>query len=385
VRVRVIIPAIAVMFAACGTEPPPTIRSTELQPSRSTLFGDSVGPGALSSVFGVAVSDEGHVFVSEPSFSRVVEFNADGSYAGVLGGPGDGPGEFRAPGSLFWRGDSLAVSDFSRGISIFTPDGSYQAMISFSVPSGDSPFGLRPILPLADGAVAAFAPASMGSVSAGQATDERWLRATPDGVVSDTLVVLSLRGRYYSLRLGDAARSGLHPFASSTLLTAPPAVSSLVVVERPPATGPDSSTFTVHRIDLHGDTISTSVLPYLPRALSSSSVDSVALAMAERWADRMDATAPALARAIENQIEWPAYLPPVTEALAGNDGSVWIRREALGADTVAWEILNADLERAASVRLPASLELKTVYRDRVYGIELDSFDVPTVVRFEVVR
>jgi hypothetical protein len=96
VRVRIIIPAMAVMLAACGTESPPTVPSTTLQPSRSTVFGDSVDPGALSSVFGVAVSDEGHVFVSEPSFSRVVEFNADGSFAGVLGSPWDGPGEFRA-------------------------------------------------------------------------------------------------------------------------------------------------------------------------------------------------------------------------------------------------------------------------------------------------
>jgi hypothetical protein len=69
--------------------------------------------------------------------------------------------------------------------------------------------------------------------------------------------------------------------------------------------------------------------------------------------------------------------------IAGSDGSIWLRREVVGASSARWEVLDEDLSPMGWVALPLELELKVVARDRVYGVELDDFDVPRVVRFNV--
>jgi hypothetical protein len=351
--------------------------------SRSTTFGAEEGDGALSSVWGVAVSEAGHVFLSEPQFGRVVEFNPDGAFSHVVGSRGAGPGEFQAPGALSWRGDSLAVTDFQRGIHLFSPDGAFARLISFNINDGSSPFGVRPIFPLADGSVAALAPPGSSEITGGAVTHETWLKASRDGAITDSLAVLSQEGRLFSVRYQEAGRSGPHPLSWAPLLAAPPTGTSLIIVDRPPASDGGAATYHVLRVALDGDTLSAATLQYQPTPLSVQQIDSIALAMAQGWAESMNAPVPAVAAAITDQIQWPAYQPPVTVVIAGSDGSIWLRREVVGASSARWEVLDEDLSPMGWVALPLELELKVVARDRVYGVELDDFDVPRVVRFNV--
>lgn len=212
---------LAVTVAACGPNERIGDRLPELLVTRSTTFGDEAGEGVLSTVWGVAVSEDGHVFLSEPPFARVVEFNPDGTFSRVVGARGDGPGEFRVPGVLSWRGDSLAVTDFQRGIHLFSPDGEFADLISFRINDGSS-FGLRPVFPLADGSVLAWGPAGNSEIIEGTVTHETWLRMSRDGVVIDTLVVASVEGRLFSVRYQDGGWSGAHPFSWAPLRAAPP-------------------------------------------------------------------------------------------------------------------------------------------------------------------
>lgn len=375
--------AFVVLSAGCGSGREDAKAMPELPTARSTVFGAQEGGGALSSVFGVAVSDDGRVFLSEPQFARVVEFTDQGTFAREVGTRGDGPGEFRVPGALFWRADSLAVTDFQRGINLFSPDGIFQTLISFFILDDASPFGVRPIFPLADGSIAAMAPAPISAEASGMVTHETWLKASRDGVITDTLAVLALDGRSYSVRYQSRGRSGAHPLSWAPVFAAPPTGRSMVIIDRRPATSADAATFRVFRIDLHGDTVATTSLSYVPRPLTSSDVDSIASAMAEGWSKSMNLPAPALAAAIKDQIVWPEYRPPVTLAVAGADGSVWLRREAPEAEQVRWDILDEALEPIGWVVLPEGLDVKVVSTAWVYGVELDEFDVPWVVRFEV--
>lgn len=374
---------LAASVAGCGPDGPGAEELPELVVTRSTEFGDPQGEGALSNVWGVAVSGAGHVYLSEPQFARVVEFNPDGSFSGVVGRRGDGPGEFRIPGYLSWRGDSLAVTDFQRGISLFSPDGAFASLISFNINDASSAFGGRPIFPLADGFVAALAPAGNSEVTTGSATHETWLKASRDGTITDTLAVLELAGRLYSVRYRERGRSGAHPLAWAPLLTAPPRGTSLLVVDRDPYTGGNTATYRVARLGLDGDTLETAALPYDPVPLTAEQVDSIALAMAQGWAESMNATTASVAREIEGQIQWPEHQPPVTAVLAGDDGSVWLRREMVGAPSARWEVLDGHLSPLGRADLPVDFELKVVTKDRVYGVELGEFDVPRLVRLDV--
>lgn len=374
---------VAMAVAGCGSEGTVEKAPSELVVTRSTTFGDAEGEGVLSNVWAVAVSEDGHVFMSEPQFARVVAFNPDGTFSRVVGGRGSGPGEFRIPGGLTWRGDSLAVTDFQRGISLFAPDLTFASLIAFTINDGSSPFGVRPLFPLADGSVAALGPAPNSQVTSSSVTHETWLKTSRDGVITDTLAVLALEGRLYSVRYKDRSRSGTHPVGWAPLLAAPPTGTPLVIVDRPPATGGGVATYRVLRVGLDGDTLDAATLEYDPVPLLAGQVDSIALAMARGWAESMNAPVSAVAAEIASQIEWPAYQPPVTTVLAGRDGSVWLRREIVGASSARWEVLDEDLSPIGWVELPLGLELKVVARDRVYGIELDDLDVPSVVRFDV--
>lgn len=383
----VIVRFVALVFAAsvvgCGTEGVRLDGIPERVVTRSTVFGDAEGEGALSNVWGVAASVDGHLYLSEPQFARVVAFNPDGTFSRVVGSRGDGPGEFRIPGALTWRGDSLAVTDFQRGINLFSPDGAFATLIAFNINDGSSAFGVRPIFPLDDGSVAALAPAGNSEITDGSVTHETWLKTSRDGVITDTLAVLGLEGRLFSMRVQERGRSGAHPLAWAPLLAAPPTGASLVVVDRPPAARGEASTYQVLRIGLDGDTLRAATLPYEPVPLLAEQIDSIASAMAQGWAESMNATVPAVAVEIKSQIVWPAYQPPVTLVLAGRDGSVWLRREVVGVGSARWEILDGDLAPVGWVDLPLDLELKVVEGDRAYGVESDDFDVPRIVRLDV--
>ena len=379
---RLSILALALAVVGCGPDGKFRNELPELVVNRSTTFGAEDGDGALSSVWGVAVSEDGHVFLSEPPFARVVEFNPDGTFSRVVGARGDGPGEFRVPGVLSWRGDSLAVTDFQRGIHLFSPDGEFADLISFVINDGSS-FGLRPVFPLADGSVLAWGPAGNSEIIEGTVTHETWLRMSRDGVVIDTLVVASVEGRLFSVRYQEGGWSGAHPFSWDPLRAAPPTGTSLVVVDRPVATNGESGTYQVLRVGLDGDTLNATNPAYDPIPVLDSQIDSIASEMAQGRAERLNATVPALTAAIADQIVWPDYQPPVTEVLCGSDGSVWLRREVVGVSSARWEILAEDLSPIGWVDLPFGLEVKVVARDWVYGVELDDLDVPTVVRFDV--
>lgn len=380
---RLVSLVLAASVASCGSDGTEVERLPELVVTRSTAFGAEEGDGALSNVWGVAVSRDGRVFLSEPQFARVVEFNADGTFSRVVGGRGDGPGEFRIPGGLSWRGDSLAVTDFQRGINLFSADGVFGNLVSFSISDGVSPFGVRPIFPLADGSVAALGPAPNSAITDGSVTHETWLKASRDGVLTDTLCVLALEGRLYSVRYQEGGWSGAHPLSWASMFTAPPTGTSLVVVDRAPSIGGDAATYRVLRVGLDGDTLQAVAQPYDPVPLTAEQIDSIVLAMAQGWAESRNVAVDAVAAEIEEQIRWPDHQPPVTAVLAGDDGSVWLRREIVGAPSARWEVLDEDLTRIGWVSLPVEFELKVVAKDRVYGVELDDFDVPRIVRFNI--
>jgi len=373
---------LAGMVAGCGPDGGVADRLPELAVTRSTTFGDEAGDGALSSVWDVAVSEDGHVFLSEPQFARVVEFNPDGTFSRVVGGRGNGPGEFRIPGALTWRGDSLAVTDFQRGIHLFSPGGEFATLISFHINDGSS-FGVRPIFPLADGLVAALGPAGNSEITDGTVTHETWLKASRDGAIMDTLAVVSVEGRLFSVRYQEGGWSGAHPFSWAPLLAATPTGTSLVIVDRPFHTDGEVATYQVLRVGLDGDTLNAATPAYDPIPVLDSQIDSIALAMARGRAERLNATVPAVVAEIQDQIVWPDYQPPVTAVLCGKDGSVWLRREVVGVSSARWEILTEDLSPIGWVDLPLGLEVKVVARDFAYGVELDDLDVPTVVRFDV--
>lgn len=370
------------LVAGCGDAPAPLETAPRLTAVEEATFGDAEGPGALSGVFDLAVSASGRVFASEPELGRVVAFEADGSFAGEVGSRGSGPGELRVPSRLGWKGDTLAVLDFGRGVALLGRDGKPLGRIRFQRAYRDRAFPFQPFVPLPDGTVAAAAPVSTGMVADGAVTTEDWIRADRSGRTLDTLLLRDLRGSAFRLQLGERRVAASHPLPFDPLWVASPDGSSFVLVDRIPLPG-DPPRFRVTRVGASGDTVAQASLPYAPVPLDAPARDSIARVAAEGWAQRLGTTREALASEIESQLSWPPHRPPVTAAVAGGDGTVWLRREAPARDSVRWDVLDARLRPLGHLLLPEGLEVKAATSASLHGVVLDRWDVPTIVRYRV--
>lgn len=347
--------------------------------------GDAEGPGALSSVFAVVETPDGGVVVTEPQFGRVVAFASDGTFSAIVAERGEGPGEVGIPGAVFVLGDTLVVSDFQRAaLHLFGPDFTFIDQVAFRIATAGSSFGGRPTYPFADGSVGVVAPATPASAPGGGEPHDLWLRADRQGVVVDTLLVIPAVGR--SLQVEHMGRPLFResPVDATALANGAPDGSGLVVVHRPLAAAPGPATLTVLRLGPSGDTLALAEVPYEAQAFTPAHRDSVAERLA-RGAPGVDPEAgdPRLAQAIREAIPAAPTWPGVDEVALGADGSVWLRARRGLAEQAVWWVLDAELRPTGRVELPVDARMVQVGLERIWTVELDSRDVPSVVRRRV--
>ena len=83
------------------------------------------------------VLPDGRIAVVNSGSSEVRLYSPSGQYLATIGGPGEGPGEFRSPWHVHpIAGDSLLVIDLYREIAIFDPAGAFVRQFLTVVPEG---------------------------------------------------------------------------------------------------------------------------------------------------------------------------------------------------------------------------------------------------------
>jgi sugar lactone lactonase YvrE len=82
-------------------------------------------PGEFAKPVGVAVDQDGNVFISDTWNNRIQEFDADGTFIRTFGEAGDGPGYFARPKGISIDGDGhIWVADAVQDrVQVFTPEG----------------------------------------------------------------------------------------------------------------------------------------------------------------------------------------------------------------------------------------------------------------------
>jgi sugar lactone lactonase YvrE len=85
----------------------------------------STVPGEFAKPAGVAVDQDGNVYVSDTWNDRIEEFKSDGTFIRAFGEAGDGPGYFARPKGISIDGDGhVWVADAMQDrVQVFTPEG----------------------------------------------------------------------------------------------------------------------------------------------------------------------------------------------------------------------------------------------------------------------
>lgn len=351
--------------------------------------GTATGPAAYTFSLQalVAAKGDGTLYVIDRGNHQVRVFDARGRHLRTFGGEGAGPGEFLAASTAGWVADTLWVSDpLQLRTTFFAPDGRVVRTVGPAIRTSArfAPAAAEAVL--ADGSLLVL-PTPLQPRSRTETLDVSRLpvlRVSGAGR-ADTLAWRDLRRRMLRIAAGTRQMSLLQPWDDSPLVAVSTNGRSVVLVNRPAAVRRGDARFRVTRLTAAGDTAFSRSFTYSPVPVPGG--------WRERWADetagvisggRPGTDRRTLSAALAREAYVPAFIPPVSAAVAADDGTVWLRREAQ-ENMVAWSVLGTDGLPLAEVRAPPGLEIQQVQPSRVWGVMTDDLDVPYVHRYRIER
>jgi hypothetical protein len=320
----------------------------------------------------LAVDANGRILVLDAMSRTYHAFGADGAHLFTAGKPGSGPGEFAVPVQiLVLPGDSVLVTDLGNSrASIFAPDGS---------PSRTIP------LDFLDLAAQQWAVAGDGSVVARRAASEADMivRVEASGEVVDTVVHLATPPRPAG---SDGRPVLLNPVPVWTVLPTNGVVHG------------DSHRYRITVTEGTGEARLVFSRPVDPEPLTSSGREVIREAfravLAEQGAPKE------VADDFFRQVAFWEELPLIAGILSGPEGTYWVQRaaglEAIRFDrlniyrtdaflSATWDVFDSEGRFLGTIRFPDEVQLFRIRDGLLYGVRLDEFDVPSVVRFRLER
>ncbi len=341
----------------------------------------------LSRVSDVGVDGSGRIFVGQPQEHVVRVFSGDGRALNTIGRRGSGPGEFQDVGDLGWRGDTLWVRDQrSNRLSFFTGGGEFLRSVEFRESYPERSASLMPGVPAADGNLL-IRPSAPVQLIGSTIPSLPVLLASRSGRVRRVLADLPLRNAVATISFGGSGgSSGPQPFSDAPLWTPAADGRSIWVIERPAATTTPAH-FHLHRITLDGDTAISKRYRYAPRPLPRAQADSVIRGHVERLSAGPARGQPpaAVERWVREAMFLPPNAPPVNRAVAGSDGSLWLRTDNGPATQAVWYVFDRQGTLQSMVSVPRGLTLHRASARQVWGVIEDDLGVPYVVRYRIGR
>ena len=334
---------------------------------------------ALSEVADVAVTDS-TILVLESSPPRVAVFNREGEWIRDLGRSGEGPGEFRYPEEVGTSGGNVWVGDLhGLRLEVLSPAGASVASHRWDIPRDSLDDLAVPTALLEDGSVLA----SPRRIISPNVRNRPYYRVTPEGEVLGLLYRQPvIDGDIFTASLpGGGFTVGLHPLPQSPLVSVLPDGRGLLVVERGQSDRPDSASFGIEVVRPDGGSTRFDV-PYVP-VPAQGWLDDFSRRMEEEML-RSGAVNREFIEILRESVQPRIHYPPVSAAVGGLDGSVWIRREEfLQSDSVRWQVFNPEGALLGEFSAPANLRIHWPSLEEVWAVQPGELDVPFVVRLGV--
>jgi len=337
-------------------------------------------PPYLGSVGEVAILSTGAVLVEDNQTTELHLFDSEGSHVRLVGGRGDGPGEFRDIGALTpVRGDTVwAYDSRHRRFSALQADGTLVRELTLRQQlAGPLTFILR-AWPLAEGQ---FVVQSRSMVDA---------RPGDPSKVQQDVHVLTVNAS------GDAVGTSVRLPGRVSMLTRFGIVSGFFTTE-PMVAAWDHTVVWTSGLEYELVLATASLMPTriirwagwaepVTDSLVAATRDTFEQSLAEMRGSRPE-RADAIVEAIFAPEVVGARLPALRSVLLDDYGRIWISRfdvmDGPWHEVSSWHVLNLDGTPLARVTLPPDSRLGSVRGSRAALVVRDSLDVEHVLIYEL--
>jgi hypothetical protein len=335
----------------------------------------------LSWVVGMSLYGDSLLLVLDGTDEAIKVFGWSGESIGQIGGPGSGPGEFRSPGSLQVRNDTIFVRNAgTRSLNLLNISG--EELARFTLAPITVAGGIRSVLGpsgmFPDGTFLGLASSSRPHLY-----KERTEYSIPilkvgrTGEILDTLGFRrEVKGRQFELPGGVSQAYFLPPEAPGGELGFSVELGIVAVAEGFPE-GHDNQ-YRVTAIRHTGDTIFSRLYPFQPQRVTRETRSALALAfgpMAERSRRLRDA--------LEEAYAARPHIPPVSRIRIDQDGRFWVGREWVPGEPVVWDVLSPQGDRLFNIEFPVEVSPGISSGDLLWTVERDDLGVPFVVRYRI--
>ena len=324
----------------------------------------------------VHVGPEGEIVVPEPQDSRVRIYDSTGTLVTMIGRNGEGPGEFRHLGFVYWNADTMVVLDVLLARqTYFLGDGTVARTEAFRFWSPNFSDG-RP-----DSTFFAFGPqaaddegAMLGPayLNTRESVESVVLRVARDGTPGVVAAPPQYEDERWSVTISGL--SNPVPFVFWPRTEFAPDGSRFLFMTTEQWTLDPAYNLTLVR-PTH-DTVFARSYPYPGEPIPDSAMDrGIAEIVPENnLARRFRSVARERA---------PVVYPPADVTL-GLDGTIWVElRRTEGGTPV--HVLSESGDPIGSLLLPARSRIQQASRTHLWVTERDQFDLTSVVRYRVIR
>jgi hypothetical protein len=292
-----------------------------------------------------------------------------------------------------WRADTLWVTDFAQSrINLFSREGEVLEVVT---PTGPVLPGIstRPTPPwalMADGSIVGV-PLTSGAV-----TDALFIRMNRTGQLIEQFGRFSRDAGTMVSRGSGAQRfavvtpGGSAEGSNSALTDVLPERSAVVSVHRPLPTGPERSYFQVDVVRSATDTVFSRRYSYVPEAITdeveeayiADQIEAEQATLAEAGIDIP--VPPAVFEEMMREFHaLPNFQEPVTQVIAGRDGTIWLRLEEIGFEQVEWVVLDPTGDTIGVLQTSPDLRILEAQRDLVWATVEDDLGVKYLIRYRV--
>jgi hypothetical protein len=353
-----------------------------LAASPALVIGDRPEPGhELSRVAGAVRLSDGRIVIADGGSLELRFFDSSGTLIEVVGGRGQGPGEFRRIEALAaLAGDTLVALSLPGTATFFDPLGKFLRRVDASrIPTG-LPEGLKIIVAVLGDQSVVIGPVPRPSPGPGT---PRWVDSIP----------LVRVGRDTAVRV----RLGTFPFMLMAMDDGVP---------RPPWFGPTAAfaalgaslfvgygaQYAVRVIGSDGQVERVIRRRWTPVRVTRRDIDQYVTEWAERW---IKTTGPEAEREKRDLRDDPYAdeVPAYSQFLADRTGRLWVREahlaDAPGAGQLAtsplvpsvWSVFDRVGRWLGDVTMPARFLPTDIGADYVLGVARDADGLETVVRY----